>query len=85
MKPRERIVTKTETIEVPVKEELDPIIDSVKVAEGYRTYLYIDATGHQTFGYGWNVDNGIDQSLAEAVLNTQLLSLIHISEPTRPY
>ena len=57
---------------MPIKEELDPIIDSVKVAEGYRTYLYIDATGHQTFGYGWNVDNGIDQSLAEAVLNTQL-------------
>jgi lysozyme len=36
--------------------------------EGYRQFIYRDALGHQTIGYGVNLDAGIDAEFADAMV-----------------
>lgn len=40
--------------------------------EGLRLYPYTDDTGHLTIGYGYNLDNGIPQFIADALLDYKM-------------
>lgn len=46
-----------------------------KTEEGFRSTAYMDTAGHRTIGYGFNVDAGISQYAAEALLSAQLQEL----------
>ena len=50
---------------------LDLAVARLKVNEGFRANLYIDTTGHQTLGYGFNVQAGITEPAAAALLSAQ--------------
>lgn len=43
----------------------------LKTEEGFRATKYTDTRGHLTIGYGFNVDAGISQSAAGALLAVQ--------------
>lgn len=43
----------------------------LKTDEGFRTMPYKDTTGHTTIGYGFNVDAGITERAALALLGAQ--------------
>lgn len=43
-----------------------------KLAEGFRSRAYRDTVGHLTIGYGFNVDAGISEYAASALLEAQL-------------
>jgi len=51
------------------------VVPRLKVNEGFRANVYIDTTGHKTLGYGFNVDAGITQTAAEALLIAQAQDL----------
>ena len=54
----------------------DPIQDTVqtlKVDEGYRKYMYKDTLGFTTIGYGTNLDDGLDREESEAVMRVRVL------------
>jgi len=50
---------------------VDVALPRLKDEEGFRARLYRDTKGKQTIGYGFNVDAGISQRAAEALLVTQ--------------
>ena len=43
--------------------------------EGFRAHVYTDTKGHQTIGYGLNLDAGISEAAARALLNFQARDL----------
>lgn len=42
-----------------------------QVSEGFRAQKYVDTTGHESIGYGFNIDAGITQTAALALLQAQ--------------
>jgi lysozyme len=42
-----------------------------KVSEGFRAHKYLDPRGFESIAYGFNIDAGITQSAAEALLTAQ--------------
>jgi GH24 family phage-related lysozyme (muramidase) len=44
----------------------------LQTEEGFRPTLYKDTQGHQTLGFGFNVDAGISKGCASALLQAQL-------------
>lgn len=50
---------------------VDIAIPRLKINEGFRANAYLDTTGHRTIGYGFNLDAGITQTAAEALLRAQ--------------
>lgn len=51
---------------------IDTALVRLKTEEGFRGRVYRDTQGHQTVGYGWNLDAGITQRAAAALLQAQL-------------
>lgn len=54
---------------------LDIAVAQLQVDEGFRAQKYVDTTGHTTIGYGFNVDSGISQNAALALLNAQAMDV----------
>ena len=50
---------------------LDILIPRLKVAEGFRANIYTDVVGKRTIGYGCNLDAGITEHAASALLFSQ--------------
>lgn len=50
---------------------IDLAVARLKVDEGFRSAAYIDTTGHRTIGYGFNIDAGISETAAAALLTAQ--------------
>lgn len=53
----------------------DLAVTRLKVDEGFRANVYTDTTGHRTIGYGFNIDAGITQAAAQALLDAQTAAL----------
>ena len=51
------------------------LTEQIKRHEGFRSYVYTDTTGHKTIGYGFNLDAGITERDAEALLQSQLAGI----------
>ena len=51
---------------------IDSALPRLKTEEGFRARVYRDTEGHQTIGYGWNIDAGITPRAAIALLQAQL-------------
>lgn len=51
------------------------IVQQLKRHEGFRAYTYTDTTGHKTIGYGFNLDAGISENTAEALLQSQIAEI----------
>lgn len=51
------------------------LIEQMKRHEGYRELAYTDTTGHKTIGYGFNIEAGISEKSAEALLQSQMAEL----------
>ena len=58
---------------------------SVQVSEGLRLKVYTDTTGHQTIGYGHNLEDGIPPEIALALLDWDLNNAIQSCEGRLPY
>lgn len=54
---------------------IDSVLPRIKTEEGFRSHIYTDQEGHPTIGYGFNVDAGISQRAAAALLGEQLQEL----------
>ena len=54
---------------------IDITIQRLETEEGFRGTAYKDTEGHLTIGYGFNVDAGITQFAAGALLTAQLQEL----------
>jgi lysozyme len=50
---------------------VDIVLPRLKTEEGFRATKYTDTQGHLTIGYGFNVDAGISQGAAGALLGAQ--------------
>ena len=50
---------------------VDLAVAREQVSEGFRSTAYIDPTGHQTIGYGFNISAGITRTAALALLQAQ--------------
>ncbi len=50
---------------------VDLALPRLKTEEGFRATKYTDTQGHLTIGYGFDVDAGISQSAAGALLGAQ--------------
>ena len=44
------------------------IIDDLKQEEGFRSHYYKDSRGFLTIGYGYNLDKGMSEKVASALL-----------------
>lgn len=51
------------------------LVEQLKRHEGFRAHVYTDTTGHKTIGYGFNLDAGINERNAEALLQSQLAEI----------
>lgn len=51
------------------------LIEQNKIHEGFREHVYLCPTRHATIGYGLNLDAGIDEELAEMILEYQLTKI----------
>lgn len=58
--------------EIPV----GPIVEQLKRHEGLRLTIYIDTEGVPTIGYGRNLESGITEGEAEALLRRDVLVAI---------
>jgi lysozyme len=54
---------------------VDLAVARLKVDEGFRAQKYLDTVGKTTIGYGFNVDAGITQTAATALLVAQATEL----------
>lgn len=54
---------------------IDSALPRLRVEEGFRSHIYTDSEGHPTIGYGFNVDAGISERAAAALLTEQLQEL----------
>jgi len=54
---------------------VDLAVAQLKMAEGFRHVLYRDTTGHLTIGYGFNVDAGLSEPSAAALLTSQVIEI----------
>ena len=54
---------------------VDLALPRVKAAEGFRSSKYLDTVGKITIGYGFNVDAGITEPAAAALLTAQLYEI----------
>jgi lysozyme len=54
---------------------IDAAFPRLRTEEGFRAHAYRDTEGHWTVGYGWNIDSGISQRAAAALLAAQLEEL----------
>ena len=54
---------------------IDSVLSRLKTEEGFRARVYRDTEGHATIGYGFNIDAGISQRAAAALLQEQLMEL----------
>lgn len=54
---------------------IDIVLPRLKTEEGFRSVAYRDTQGHWTIGYGTNLDAGISQSAAAALLTAQVAEL----------
>ena len=52
------------------------IKDLIKKHEGLRLEPYMDTTGHLTIGYGFNLDNGITEEIADYLLEKTIKTAI---------
>ena len=43
-----------------------------QVAEGFRPHKYLDTRGFETIGFGMNIDAGVSEHLAAAILAVQV-------------
>ena len=50
---------------------VDLALPRLQTEEGFRAIKYTDTQGHLTIGYGFNVDAGISQTAAGALLGAQ--------------
>jgi GH24 family phage-related lysozyme (muramidase) len=50
---------------------VDLAVTRLKVEEGYRRYIYTDITGNRTIAYGVNLEVGISEPAASALLLAQ--------------
>ncbi len=50
---------------------VDVALPRLKIEEGFRPKAYKDTRGFLTIGYGFNIDGGITQHAAEALLTAQ--------------
>jgi len=57
---------------------IDSVLPRLKTEEGFRARLYRDTQGHLTLGYGFNVEAGISERAAAALLIEQLEELHHM-------
>lgn len=55
--------------------QIDRSVDILKHFEGFRAKAYEDTTGHLTIGYGFNIDAGIDERAASALIEHQVTEL----------
>lgn len=51
------------------------LLEQNKDHEGFRENVYMCPAGHATIGYGFNLDAGISEDLAELILEYQLTKL----------
>lgn len=63
---------------------IDSVLPRLKTEEGFRSRVYRDTEGHQTIGYGFNVDAGVTPRAAAALLQAQLEEL-HETLSTYPW
>lgn len=54
---------------------VDLALPRLKTEEGFRAIKYTDTQGHLSIGYGFNVDAGISQFAAGALLTAQATEL----------
>ena len=54
---------------------VDIALPRLQTEEGFRGAVYRDTEGHQTIGYGFNIDAGISRSAAAALLRAQVQEL----------
>lgn len=50
---------------------VDLALPRLKIEEGYRRFIYTDITGNRTIGYGANLEVGLSDFAAEALLKAQ--------------
>jgi GH24 family phage-related lysozyme (muramidase) len=50
---------------------VDLAVPRLKAEEGYRRYTYTDITGNRTIGYGVNLEVGMSEPAAAALLRAQ--------------
>ena len=53
----------------------DLAVARLKTDEGFRATRYLDSVGKETIGYGFNINAGITQAAAQALLNAQVAAL----------
>lgn len=51
---------------------VDLALPRLKTEEGFRATKYTDTQGHLSIGFGFNIDAGISQSAASALLEAQV-------------
>ncbi len=54
---------------------MSKLIEQLKRHEGFRSKPYKDTEGFTTIGYGFNVDAGISEFLAELILKNQVYTI----------
>lgn len=54
----------------------DQLVERLKVEEGFREYPYKDTEGIWTFGYGFNIEDGITRYEAEWLLRHRVMERI---------
>ncbi len=61
------------------------VLAQVKQDEGFRRHLYFDTTGHRTIGYGFNIDAGITEDQATALVTIALTDWLEEVTSTLPW
>lgn len=51
---------------------IDSALPRIKIEEGFRANKYTDSTGHETIGFGFDIDAGISQFAATALCAAQI-------------
>lgn len=61
------------------------LLESTKLNEGYRKFMYKCTMGRNTIGYGYNLDAGMEPDEAEALLRIKLSKAIDFLVTTYPW